>query len=185
MTEPVRKIIDGVMCTVTPYEPKVSTRKGRPCPAKGRPSKYDPKHCDTIVEVARAGGDDAAMAIACGLSDRKNMWQWRQKYPEFAEAYNYAKLVKLQKAEILLEGYAYGKVPKGNFKALEWQLKNLDPDKYGSLKPEVAATTQINIHGDINSLAMVDLDKRIKETMARLGTTIEHDETEIVIDENG
>ena len=144
----------------------------------GRPTSYDPKYCDVIVAVARRGGDDAAMVLACGLSAPKSMWVWRQKYPEFKEAYNYAKLIQLERDEVLLDAYVLGKIPKGHFKALEMRLRNRDPEKYGAVNPQHInqSNTQINIHGNIQtieSMSMDDINKRINESMHRLGPLIE------------
>jgi hypothetical protein len=145
----------------------------KPQSGKGRQTTYDPKYCEAIVQVARKGGDDAAMVIACGLKSRKSMWRWRQKYPEFQEAYNYAKLIQLERDEAIMDAYILGKIPKGQFRALEMRLKAANPEKYGAPNlPSIQNATQINIQGDLKAIEgmdMSELDKKINETMKRLG----------------
>ena len=157
-----------------------SQKKDKPCPAKGRPTSYDPKYCETILKVARKGGSDAAMALACGLKDRKSMWRWRQKYSEFQEAYNYAKLVQLERDEAIMDAYILGQIPKGNYKALEKRLQIQDPERYGSSNlPNIANATQINIQGDIKTIEgmdMSEIDKKISEAMGRLGPLVKQEE---------
>lgn len=161
-------------------EQLATQKKDNACPRKGRPTSYDPKYCETIIQVARKGGSDAAMAIACGLKDRKSMWRWRQKYPEFQEAYNYAKLVQLERDEAIMDAYILGKVPKGNYRALEKRLQIQDPERYGSSSlPNIQNATQINIQGDLKAIEGMDMgeiDKKISDAMKRLGPIIDQEE---------
>jgi hypothetical protein len=160
-------------------------QKDKPSPARGRKSTYDPKYCESIIEVARKGGSDAAMALACGLKDRKSLWRWRQKYSEFRDAYNYAKLIQLERDEAIMDAYILGKVPKGNYRALEKRLQIQDPERYGSSNlPNIQNATQINIQGDIKAIQGMDmgeLDKKIQAAMQRLGPLIgDEKEAEVI-----
>jgi hypothetical protein len=64
----------------------------------GRPSKYDPKFCDTVIEVGEYGGWLSEMAEACDVC-RATMDVWAEAHPEFLEALTRAK----QKAQAWFE----------------------------------------------------------------------------------
>lgn len=64
----------------------------------GRPSKYDAKFCDTVIEVGEEGGWLSEMAEACDVC-RATMDVWAAAHPEFLEALTRAK----QKAQAWFE----------------------------------------------------------------------------------
>jgi len=55
----------------------------------GRPTDYDPKYCDLVIELASQGKSKAQMAATIGVT-RKTMWTWTQQYPEFLNAFELA-----------------------------------------------------------------------------------------------
>lgn len=55
----------------------------------GRPTDYDPKYCDLVIELASQGKSKAQMAATIGVT-RKTMWTWAQQYPEFLNAFELA-----------------------------------------------------------------------------------------------
>lgn len=64
----------------------------------GRPTKYRPEHCDTVIAVGETGGWLSEMAEACGVV-RSQMDVWADAHPEFSEALTRAK----QKAQAWFE----------------------------------------------------------------------------------
>lgn len=55
------------------------------CNAGGRPTDYDPKYCDLILELGREGKSKAQMAAHIGIT-RKTIENWADRHPEFREA---------------------------------------------------------------------------------------------------
>ena len=64
----------------------------------GRPTKYKPEFCDTVVEVGAKGDTLAAMAEACDV-DRSTINDWMDQHPEFSRAVKRG----LQKAQVWWE----------------------------------------------------------------------------------
>ena len=52
----------------------------------GRPSKYKPEFCETIVECAMQGQWEAEWASACDVVV-STLHDWRTMFPEFGEAF--------------------------------------------------------------------------------------------------
>lgn len=51
----------------------------------GRPSKYDPAMCETIIDAGAQGMTLAEMADILGI-DRSTLADWREQHPEFSRA---------------------------------------------------------------------------------------------------
>lgn len=60
-------------------------RKRAPRPGEGRPSKYDPKYCDTLIQAARKG---LSLTAAAGMIEvsRDTLNEWSHVHPEFSDA---------------------------------------------------------------------------------------------------
>jgi hypothetical protein len=56
----------------------------------GRPSDYDPKHCETVIELGKRGKSLAQMASHFDAA-RSTIDEWASKHPEFSEALTRAK----------------------------------------------------------------------------------------------
>lgn len=67
----------------------------------GRPSDYDPKYCDEIVEFMKDGSSIVAFAAHIGVVD-STIYEWAKKHPEFSRA----KKVALQKSQAWWESQA-------------------------------------------------------------------------------
>ena len=51
----------------------------------GRPTKYNPKFCEQVIEMGKLGKSKAQMAAAFGLA-RCTLADWASIYPEFSDA---------------------------------------------------------------------------------------------------
>lgn len=61
-------------------------------PAKmGRPSSYDPKYCDVVIEAGKRGDSVVGMAVAVGCL-RETLYDWANAHEEFATALKEARL---------------------------------------------------------------------------------------------
>ena len=82
----------------------------------GRPSKYDPAFCQTIIEIGAQGGWLSEMAEACDVH-RATMDNWAKEYPDFQEALTRAK----QKAQAWFEKTGRVGMLDNKFNANLWQ----------------------------------------------------------------
>lgn len=53
--------------------------------AGGRPTKYDPKMCDQVIDCMAEGMSKIETAGTIGITS-ETLYQWVQKYPEFSDA---------------------------------------------------------------------------------------------------
>lgn len=60
----------------------------------GRPSKYDPKYCDLVIELGAEGLSPEAIAAKIGVN-RTTMLVWAGQYPDFFTALERAKDLEL------------------------------------------------------------------------------------------
>lgn len=58
----------------------------------GRPTKYDPEICDTVISYGESGKSRAWIAATLGIS-RQTMANWEEAHPEFLDAMTHAKLL--------------------------------------------------------------------------------------------
>lgn len=56
----------------------------------GRPTKYNPAFCETVIELGKMGKGPAQIASALGVA-RKSLWDWAEAHPEFSAALTRAK----------------------------------------------------------------------------------------------
>jgi len=95
----------------------------------GRPSKYDPKFCETVIEVGEQGDTLAAMAEACDIH-RETLNEWMKIHPEFSDAVKRG----LQKAQVLWERsgleMALGLKESGNPTTYIFNMKNRFKDDW-------------------------------------------------------
>lgn len=53
----------------------------------GRPTKYDPAYCETVIAVGERGGSLTEMAQEIGVV-RETLGDWRARHPDFSAAVN-------------------------------------------------------------------------------------------------
>ena len=57
----------------------------------GRPSKYDPAFCETVIELGKAGKSVAYIATELDVC-KDTIYQWAKEHPEFSDALTRASL---------------------------------------------------------------------------------------------
>lgn len=90
---------------------------------RGRPTKYDPKFCEAVIEAGARGDTLAGMAEECDV-DRATINDWMEKHEDFSRAVKRG----LQKAQALWEskGMAatFGEVEGFNATSYIFNMKN-------------------------------------------------------------
>lgn len=69
----------------------VPTRRKR-----GRPPKYRPEFCASVIEMGKTGWSKAEMAAELGIS-RETLYAWEREHPEFSDA--------LKRAHVLAQAW--------------------------------------------------------------------------------
>ena len=72
----------------------------------GRPTKYDPKYCEEVIEFMAKGFSFEAFAGHIG-AHKDTLYEWVKKYPEFSASLN--RLKRLQKEQLSNDGVYGGK----------------------------------------------------------------------------
>lgn len=89
---------------------------------RGRPTEYDPKYCDTIVEVMSTGKSLAGAAVHIGVT-RATLYNWARDNEEFRQAIEDAQEACMAYWEELAHQAVLGEIP-GNASIMNFQLKN-------------------------------------------------------------
>jgi hypothetical protein len=78
----------------------------------GRPTKYDPSHCDKVIELGRQGKSVEQISSALGYH-YKTLLLWAETHPEFMEAMELAKQYEMTYWEDLASQHIV-EVPQGS-----------------------------------------------------------------------
>ena len=92
----------------------------------GRPTKYDPKYCDMIVEEFLKGGHMRTFAHLLDV-EVKTLYNWMKQYPEFLQARNKAQNASFVYWNKINIGLATGKL-KGNGAVCIFNTTNRFPE---------------------------------------------------------
>lgn len=86
----------------------------------GRPTNYKPEMCEQIIAVAKTGKLQGGWCRELGIS-KQSMSEYRQSYPEFADAYDKAFAIARGNMEQLAYDQASGE-KLGNFNATKFLM---------------------------------------------------------------
>ena len=119
----------------------------------GRPSKYDPAMCETVIAAGEQGMTLAEMADAIGVT-RETLRQWVNDRPEFSSAVKEG----LDKAQAWWERKGreatFGEIPGYNATSYIFQMKNRFKDDWRDKVEQEHS-------GGVAIVRMSDLDERI------------------------
>ena len=116
----------------------------------GRPSKYDPKYCDAVVEYMKDGYSVTAFAGYIGVA-RSTVFRWADEHEEFSDALKAGQAMAARWWEDALRDVAT--TGKGNASAAIFGVKNRSSEDYkdkqeldhsssdGSMRPPQAIMT--------------------------------------------
>jgi hypothetical protein len=51
----------------------------------GRPSKYDPKYCQTVIDLMSEGASIEELVLELGIC-KQTIYNWQQEHPDFLDA---------------------------------------------------------------------------------------------------
>jgi hypothetical protein len=93
----------------------------------GRPTKYKPEFCQTVIAIGEQGGWLSEMAEACDVH-RSTVDEWAANHPEFSEALTRAK----QKSQAWFEAAGRNGLAMDKFNAHLWakQMQARFRDEY-------------------------------------------------------
>jgi hypothetical protein len=91
----------------------------------GRPSKYDPRYCDEVIETMALGLSLTAFAGDIGVH-RGTINEWMGEHPEFSEAVRVGKAKRTAALERGMLGAESGPAVTARMFA----LKNADPEEW-------------------------------------------------------
>lgn len=134
-----------------------------------RKSKYEPWMCEVIVQLGAAGKDVEHMCIAIGLKSRSTFYEWLDRYEDFKEAYEEAKLMGLAKFKDTLDEGMVGNLKGFNIKAAEMRAYNKFPDDFK--RPNSGNHTEINVDARKYSIEKMDdseVTRLIQEKIKKL-----------------
>lgn len=95
--------------------------------AGGRPTLYDPAHCEVVVETMREGKSLMSVAARLGVG-RSTLTLWMKEHPEFMRAVEEGKALCAQRwEEIALTNAMTG---QGNATLTVFGLKNMARDEW-------------------------------------------------------
>lgn len=139
---------------------KVSDKVRSP---SGTPCCFESWMCEKIIKVAKKGGHVSAMCAAIGIRSENTFYRWNREIPEFAEAYDCARMHSKAFYEQLLLDCATGNNKDVNVRALEKILS-------AKFKDEYRESSQNNTEITINNLNLTpdQLSAKIAQKMAVL-----------------
>ncbi|MBV9528333.1 hypothetical protein [Sphingomonas sp.] len=108
----------------------------------GRPSKYDPVHCDAVIAYCATGKSLTAFASSIRVS-RRTLLYWAEQHPEFAEATQIAKAAACSWWEDRALEIGAGEGGPGAASMAQFALKNLAPEDFSDRR-EVSYSGAIN-----------------------------------------
>jgi len=124
----------------------------------GRPSEYDPSHCDQVVELGKMGKSKAQIAAALGVS-RQTLHNWAAAHPEFLDAVKSAHDLALAWWED--RGQESLTADKFNATAFIFQMKNRFSEDYRDKQEREHSGANggpIRHEFDLSGLSMEELD---------------------------
>jgi hypothetical protein len=95
--------------------------------AGGRPSKYDPAFCESVIECLGEGHSVTAFAGRIGVN-RSSVFEWAKNHPEFSNALKIGQAKAVEFWEKILAKVA--KDGGGNATAVIFALKNRASDDW-------------------------------------------------------
>jgi transposase-like protein len=115
-------------------------------------SKYDPKFCDTCVELGKQGASQKMICSQIGIN-KGTLDAWRKKYPEFADAMDLALVHAQAYWETLMLANVENKA--FNSRMVEIAVRGQFQDTYRETrdtKVDVKVDAQIDFKGAVDNL---------------------------------
>ena len=121
-------------------------------------SKYDPKHCDTVVEMGLQGASQKMICSHIGIN-KSTLANWQKAHPEFAEAMDLALVHSQAYWERLMLANAENK--NFNTRMVEVAVRGQFQDTYREKMEKVDLKAEVTI--DFKG-AVENLIKELKKT---------------------
>lgn len=122
--------------------------------------------CNTIIQVAKEGGHQAAMLVALDIRSKDTFNRWCKEFPEFGEAYEWSKVVSRAKWEDIGYKGATGQIDHFSASTYAIIMNNKFGDEYK--RSGTGGHTEITVNNNTLNLSAEELQKKIEQTTARL-----------------
>lgn len=109
-----------------------------------RPTKYDPKYCEMLIEHMSEGLSFDSFAGVLGVT-RATIYNWANDYPEFLDAKSIGRQKGMLFDEKLLTKGTQGKQKGYNIAAHKWKMANMYKWSDRVEQKTENTTVQINI----------------------------------------
>ena len=107
----------------------------------GRPSTYDPSHCERVIELGKRGKSVAVMAAQLDVH-KDTIYEWMRVHPEFSDAIKRA----LTYSQEWWEDAGQNALQQTNFQGSMWSRSmaaRFPADWRESTKTELSGTVQV------------------------------------------
>lgn len=121
----------------------IVTDPAKPKHAGGRPTLYDPRYCEEMVECCALGHSITGFAGKIGV-DRDTITHWGQQHPEFFLAIKKAKAAATRELELDANRIRKSGGGPGAPAMTIFQMKNFAPDEYAD-RFETKNTDEVKI----------------------------------------
>lgn len=122
----------------------MTTDEDQPPIPRGRPSKYDPKFCDMLIEDMARGYSMTAFAGLIGVC-KATLNVWMDEYPDFLDAVQRAKAIRLrdwEKSALLMRANGGG---NGSATITIFGLKNMGAGEWDCADKSDVNVTQTGV----------------------------------------
>jgi len=130
----------------------------------GRPTKYDPKYCDMIVEHMKQGASMTSFAAEIDVA-RSTITEWADNYPEFSASVKRAKAKCAAWWELQARMGATGEM-QVNPTLVIFGLKNMAAEDWRD-KQEVSHSGRLTIEKSVSDMTDEELMAIINEHEGR------------------
>lgn len=125
----------------------------------GRPTKYDPKMCDTVIECGKEGMGRCEIAMKLGIHF-STLQDWEENIKEFSEALKESRRLSQAVWEEHNRKVAFGKADT-NAAIMIFNMKNRFPDDWKDKREEerTGSVTNIIVGSTDDAKALSKLDE--------------------------
>lgn len=143
----------------------------------GPQSKYSPEMCQIIIDIGKRGDHITSMRAALGGISKQTWYDWQEKYPEFKDAVEQARLFSQEWWEQAGKNGTVGLLKGFKPNSYAYIMGNKFPDEY----KQAGNTTEVTVHNNTLNLTSDQITQKIAQKLEKfksLGIVIDGIEAE-------